>query len=36
VSALVDLPTLVIDAVQYGITRPGATLGEHRLPTLAP
>ena len=27
---------LAIDAVQYGISRPGATPGEHRLPTLAP
>jgi len=27
---------LAIDAVQYGITRPGATPGEHRLPTLVP
>jgi hypothetical protein len=27
---------LAIDAVQYGIRRPGATSGEHRLPTLAP
>jgi [ribosomal protein S5]-alanine N-acetyltransferase len=25
-----------IDAVQYGLTRPGATPGEHVLPTLAP
>ncbi len=27
---------VALDAVQYGLTRPGAATGEHRLPTLAP